>query len=413
MDLLLRLVDKSLIVAEEQGGQARYHMLETIGQFSVNKLLESGEGGSLRMRHLEFFLKFSEQAEAKLHSTEKFIWLHQLGAEYANLHAALEWAREAGSIQPDLRLVSATEQLADVRILLGVGTQAIPLYKEALEWLRSVEGADKMIETGLHRKIIQAVMHLKWRVDSAQFEPLVKIATASIANIEAVIKDAESEPSSLEVVHLLTTLSAHAGYIRIPVDWDLAEKYGRTAVEIAQKLDAPVELSSALASLANVYYWRGLWREFVQVSQQRLVLSRDPRLGDMQERVLALIDVGQALTDVGEYSQAIPNLLEAESLASQMQSVDLEKAALDQRTHSLFRLDRWDEILYLHEKSRDMQQRYPTEQIGVSCYAIAVIASIHALRGEFDVAVTQREEACAIMTAAGGPSEHWGRTQHY
>jgi predicted ATPase len=32
MDLLLRLLDKSLIVAEEQGGQARYHMLETIGQ---------------------------------------------------------------------------------------------------------------------------------------------------------------------------------------------------------------------------------------------------------------------------------------------------------------------------------------------------------------------------------------------
>ena len=60
-----------------------------------------------------------------------------------------------------------------------------------------------------------------------------------------------------------------------------------------------------------------------------------------------------------------------------------------------------------------MQQRYPPEQIGVSCYAIAVIASIHALRGEYDVAVIQREEARAIMIAAAGPSEDWGRAQHY
>jgi predicted ATPase/class 3 adenylate cyclase len=413
MDLLLRLLDKSLIVAEEQGGQARYHMLETIGQFASNKLLESGESGSLRARHLEFFLKFAEQAEAKLHSPEQLIWLHQLGAEYANLQAALEWAREVGSIQPALRLVRATEQLADIRSLLGAGTQAIPLYQEALEWLRRVEGSDKMIGAGLHCKIVQTVVNLKWCVDSAQFETLVEVAAASSASLEAAMKLAESEPPSLEVVRLLTTLSTHAGYIRIPMDWDLAEKYARTAVEMAEKLDAPVELSTALATLAHVYFWRGLWRERVQVSLQRLALSRDPRFSDMQERISALIDAGHALTGVGEYSQAIPNLLEAESLASQMLSVSLEKAALDERIHSLFRLDRWDEILYLHEKSRDMQQRYPLEQIGVSCYAIAVIASIHALRGEFDLAVIQREEARAIMTAAGGPSEHWGRAPHY
>lgn len=413
MDLLLRLVDKSLIVAEERGGQARYRMLETIRQFARDKLLESGEGAPLRARHLEFFLKFSEQAEPKLHSAEQLIWLNQLGAEYENLQTALDWGREGGSTQPALRLAKAMEQLADVRSLLGVGTKAIPLYQEALALWQSAEGADRMIAARLHGKILQTVALMKFRVDSAQFEPLVDIAAASRAGLVAALKGAESEPPSLEIVRLLTTLSADAAYVRVPVDWDLGEQYARSALEMAEKLDAPLELSTALAAVAEMYYRRGLWREFVQVTQRRLEISRDPRFSDMQQRVSALIDTGQALMNVGEYAQAMPYILEGESLASQMQAVDLEKYALDQRTHSLFRLDRWDEILKLDEKLRDMQRRYPRERIGVSCYAIAVIASIHAMRGELDLARSQRQEAQAIMTAVTGPSENWNIQEHY
>ena len=116
---------------------------------------------------------------------------------------------------------------------------------------------------------------------------------------------------------------------------------------------------------------------------------------------------------VGDYAQANPLLLEAESLAVQIQAVDLEFAALEERTRCLFRLDRWDEILNLEERSRDMQRRYPLEQIGVSCFRIAVNASIHAMRGEIDLAVIQRKESDAIMTEIAGSTEQWGREQHY
>jgi hypothetical protein len=79
----------------------------------------------------------------------------------------------------------------------------------------------------------------------------------------------------------------------------------------------------------------------------------------------------------------------------------------------LLRLDRWDDTLDLDAKSRDMQQRHPRERIGASCYAIAAIASIHALRGELELARQQRKEADDIMTAIAGPSENWGRVSHY
>jgi len=413
MDILLRLVDKSLIIAEEKGGQARYHMLESIRQFAGDKLLESGEAPMLNAYHLEFFLNFAEKAEAKLQTPEHLIWLNHLGAEYTNLKTALIWARQTGITEPVLRLIQATEQLADVQLLLGVGTQAIPLYREALEWWQSQEGADKMIGMRLHGKILHAVMYLKWGVDSQQFKSLGEIAAASSNQLEAALKAVENEPPSLEKVRLLTELSSYAGYIRIPVDLDLAERYGHAAVEMAEKLEATVELSKALGTLTNLYFWRGLWREHLQVSRRRLAISRESHFNDMQERILVLIECGASLERVGEYTEAISNLLEAESLAGQIQAVDLEFAALEERTRCLFRLDRWDEILNLEERSRDMQRRYPIEQLGVSCYRIAVNASIHAMRGEMDLAVTQRNESDAIMTAISGSSDQWGREQHY
>jgi len=413
MDILLRLVDKSLVIAEEKGRQARYRMLESIRQYASEKLIESGEEESLRAHHLEFFLTFSEQAELKLNGAEQLIWLNGLGAEYANLQAALVWSRQAGSTQPKLRLARAMEQSADVQLLLGLGTQAIPRYQESLEWWKNVEGADKMIEMRLHGKILHTVRNLKWGVDSHQFKSLLAIAAVSSISLEEALKTVEMEPPSLEKIRLLTELSSYAGYLSVPVDLDLAEQYGRTAVEMAEKLEATVELSKALGTLSNLFFWRGLWRESLRVNLRRMEISRDVNFNNIREQGIVLIDTGDSLERVGEFAQAIPILLEAESLAGQIQAVDLEFAALEVRTHCLFRLDRWDEILNLEEKSRDMQQRYPLEQIGVSCFRIAVNASIHAMRGEMDLAVIQRKESDAIMTGVAGSTEQWGREQHY
>jgi ATP/maltotriose-dependent transcriptional regulator MalT len=144
-----------------------------------------------------------------------------------------------------------------------------------------------------------------------------------------------------------------------------------------------------------------------------MAISGESRFRDLQERAVALLDVGDALTCVGEYAQAIPYILEGEALAAQLQAVELEKTALYQRLQCLVRLDRWEEGLQLDARMRDMQRRYPREHIGPSCASIALFASIHALRGELDLAVRGREEANAIMTAVAGTFEDWTRVQHY
>jgi predicted ATPase/class 3 adenylate cyclase len=413
LDLLLRLVDKSLITPQEQAGQTRYRMLETIREFAVERLSESGEEQRLRERHLEFFLHFSEEAAPRLRGAQQWIWLRQLGDEYENLRAALEWARESHNNQPVSRLAQATEQLADFQLLLGAGTQALPLYQAALEMRQGAEVAEPVIVARLHGKIIQTLARLFRHVDRAKFETLRQDAEVPRAALMAALDAMPAGPPDPERFRLLSSLAYDALFVRQPRDWSLAEQHARDALAIAEVLDSPIDLSMALGTLSDVLAVRGTWRERAQVTLRRMALNDAAQLGDVQERVIALIDAGEALEQVGEYTEAIRLLLEGETLAAQVHLVDLEKWGLDQRIHCLLGLDRWDEVLTLDVKLRDMQRRYPRERIGPSCYAISAIARIHGLRGEQELARAQRNEADAIMTDIIGPHENWLQFQHY
>ncbi len=94
LNLLTRLIDKSLVVAEEHDGQARYKLLETVRQYTHEKLFESGETPDVRDRHLAYFVRFSIIVAAALPSSQELIWLDRLDREFENLRAALAWGLE-------------------------------------------------------------------------------------------------------------------------------------------------------------------------------------------------------------------------------------------------------------------------------------------------------------------------------
>ena len=104
LDLLSRLVEKSLVVAEATGGGGvRYRMLEPIRQYAREKLQEGGEGEEVRRRHASFFLALAEEAEPRLRGPEDMEWLERLEVEHDNLRAALSWALERGEAELGLR----------------------------------------------------------------------------------------------------------------------------------------------------------------------------------------------------------------------------------------------------------------------------------------------------------------------
>ena len=95
--LLLQLVNKSLVVAEERAGATRYRMLETIRQYAGEKLHDTGEEIATRQRHFAYFLAFAETAAPHLHGAQQLVWAERLEVEHDNLRAALAWARDHGA----------------------------------------------------------------------------------------------------------------------------------------------------------------------------------------------------------------------------------------------------------------------------------------------------------------------------
>jgi non-specific serine/threonine protein kinase len=91
LDLLTRLVDKSLVVLDEQAAAPRYRMLETVRQYASEKLLDAGEGEAIRTRHRAFFARFAAEATPHLYEAEPMAWLARFEVEHENLRSAIEW----------------------------------------------------------------------------------------------------------------------------------------------------------------------------------------------------------------------------------------------------------------------------------------------------------------------------------
>ena len=107
LDLLTRLVDKSLVVIEETEGEIRYHRLETIRQYSREKFFETDEVEAVRDRHLNFFVRFAELVDQKLKSRDQLLWHRRMSLEQDNLRAALEWGLNR-NLDNALRIAGAT-----------------------------------------------------------------------------------------------------------------------------------------------------------------------------------------------------------------------------------------------------------------------------------------------------------------
>ena len=97
LDLMTRLVDKSLVVIEsEAGNEQRYGMLETVREYVLERLDEMGESHSVREAHLEAMLNLAERAYGE-RTSDEVKWSDKLSIEIDNLRAALEFARSLDS----------------------------------------------------------------------------------------------------------------------------------------------------------------------------------------------------------------------------------------------------------------------------------------------------------------------------
>ncbi|MFI0606293.1 MAG: ATP-binding protein [Anaerolineae bacterium] len=108
IELLLRLIDLSLVEVDSSGTRSRGRLLEPIRSQCQALLNADGRGETLRARHAAWYLALAERAEAEREQLGETAWLATLDEEQPNLRAAAAWAEEAGQLEIGLHLAVAT-----------------------------------------------------------------------------------------------------------------------------------------------------------------------------------------------------------------------------------------------------------------------------------------------------------------
>ncbi|MGW2458268.1 AfsR/SARP family transcriptional regulator, partial [Streptomyces sp. NPDC001761] len=110
LDLVTRLVEKSLVVVTAGPSGPRYRLLETVAAYALERLRETADETAVRERHLRHYLALAERAEPRLRGPRQRDRLARLDAEAGNLRAALDDAvrrAAAGRRAEAVRLVTS------------------------------------------------------------------------------------------------------------------------------------------------------------------------------------------------------------------------------------------------------------------------------------------------------------------
>jgi predicted ATPase/DNA-binding CsgD family transcriptional regulator len=103
VDLVDALVAKSILVRRPGGDRARYRLLDTMREYGLRRLRETGGERRLRRRHRDWYAGLAARQEAL--GAGQVQWIDRLEADHENVRAALEFCRdEPGEAAAGLRM---------------------------------------------------------------------------------------------------------------------------------------------------------------------------------------------------------------------------------------------------------------------------------------------------------------------
>lgn len=170
LELLSQLVNKSLVIALwVPESRVRYRMLETVREYSEEKLAEGGEEIAIRSKHLEYYVRLVEKAEPKLFTVEQAVWLDLLETEIDNLRAAIEWGLTREPAIESLRLIGALWRYVVTR------------SHDFREWqersLRVLSSPNTQVRTRERARALNSAVILQWiHRNPAEAKPLLEEA---------------------------------------------------------------------------------------------------------------------------------------------------------------------------------------------------------------------------------------------
>jgi predicted ATPase/DNA-binding SARP family transcriptional activator len=368
LDLLARLVEKSLVDYEERAGEGRYRLLEMIREYARERLTASGEAAALQEEHARFFLAVAETAAPELAGSDPRRWLERLEREHDNLRAALAWSVESGDLDLGLRLGSALEPFWYRRGYLKEGLDhflrllahpgaAAPGYPRS-GWIaraRALSSAggfaelqrDMEVSRRLHEEslaigralgdravIASALLHLGglamnvWDVAAAR--PLVEEGLA----IRRELGDPREIASALSTMADLCSRK-----------WDLPAERAllEESLAIWRSLDDRLRINSALGDLAQNISFQGDQDSAQVLIEETLAAARE--LGDR-------LGIARGMHRLGWVAQRREDYLAARALFEQCLPLWRELDHKDGQIDSLFHL------AFTHQQQGDSAAAY-------------------------------------------------------
>jgi predicted ATPase/DNA-binding winged helix-turn-helix (wHTH) protein len=119
---LSSLVDKNLVQrVDRDGAETRFAMLETIREYALERLANSGEQSTIQRAHAAYCLVLAEEGNPELNPADRYRWLAQCDFEIDNFRYALDWLIENRDLEWGLRLCVALFRFWDMREHLTEG----------------------------------------------------------------------------------------------------------------------------------------------------------------------------------------------------------------------------------------------------------------------------------------------------
>ena len=290
LDLLSGLVDKSLVVAEADGGGAlRYRLLETVRQYATEKLAATGEENSVRQRHAMFFLELAERAEPELSGTEQVAWLDRLEAELSNFRVALGWFNGSARGLDHMRLAGSLWRFCYLR----------GYYEEGSRWLEEALAAGDSAPSPARAKAYLGAGALTFR--RCEYER----GREQLEEAVAIYRTLEDDRGVASASHMLGSIAGERG------DYPRSEALHEESLALWRRLGDEAGEAQALNYLSYVAWLQEKHERARELGEE--TLARFRRLGDNEIIAWALINLGSSALYAGDHLRA--RTLLGESLA--------------------------------------------------------------------------------------------------
>ncbi|MGQ0570573.1 MAG: tetratricopeptide repeat protein, partial [Armatimonadota bacterium] len=279
----------------------RYRMLETIGHYSRERLRESGEGGTLLRRHLEWHLGLAEQAEPALRGPDQVIWLDRLELDYDDFRAALEWARAEGAdVEAGARLAGALHRFWALRGYL----------REGRAWLEGTVAQQSVSAPVRARAVYGAGMLAFHQGDFARAEALCHESLA-------LYREQDDALGVVLSLNILASLTRNRG------DYRQAMKLLEESLKLCRQSGQTWALADTLNILGVTARRQGDLERATAMFSESLALWR--QLGDKSGLATSLGHLGVVARQQGDYERA--RTLHEESLILRRQLGDKRNVA--------------------------------------------------------------------------------------